>query len=154
MKKPLIAGLALLAAAIPVAASAATVQGVASYNGSEWVISWDGVAPACAMDFFAVSYASLAIRVDDVDYAVTQNGMAIDAANDRNSVTLPASVPNGAFQSFTINGLTALPCDGHVLLMPVAPTPVPTLSEWAMVLLGLIMAGGASLMIARRKASA
>jgi len=32
-----------------------------------------------------------------------------------------------------------------------APAPVPTLSEWAMILLGLILAGGAALYIQRRQ---
>lgn len=32
-----------------------------------------------------------------------------------------------------------------------APTPVPTLSEWAMILLGTILAGGAALYIQRRQ---
>lgn len=34
------------------------------------------------------------------------------------------------------------------------PTPVPTLSEWAMILFGLILAGGAALMIQRRQMAA
>lgn len=32
-----------------------------------------------------------------------------------------------------------------------APAPVPTLSEWAMILFGLLMAGGAALYIQRRR---
>ena len=35
-----------------------------------------------------------------------------------------------------------------------APAPVPTLSEWAMILLGLTLAGGAALMIQRRRLTA
>lgn len=31
------------------------------------------------------------------------------------------------------------------------PTPVPTLSEWAMILFGLVLAGGAALMVQRRR---
>lgn len=37
---------------------------------------------------------------------------------------------------------------------PPAPTPVPTLSEWAMILLGLTLAGGAALVIQRRRVMA
>lgn len=33
-----------------------------------------------------------------------------------------------------------------------APAPVPTLSEWAMILLGVLLAGGAALTIQRRRA--
>lgn len=34
-----------------------------------------------------------------------------------------------------------------------APAPVPTLSEWAMILLGVLLAGGAALTIQRRRAA-
>lgn len=37
---------------------------------------------------------------------------------------------------------------------PPAPTPVPTLSEWAMILVGLSLAGGAIMMIQRRRPAA
>lgn len=33
----------------------------------------------------------------------------------------------------------------------VAPTPVPTMTEWAMILLGVMLAGGAAVMIQRRR---
>lgn len=36
---------------------------------------------------------------------------------------------------------------------PVAPTPVPTMTEWAMILLGLMLAGFAALTIQRRRAA-
>jgi hypothetical protein len=32
-----------------------------------------------------------------------------------------------------------------------APTPVPTMTEWAMILLGLMLAGGAAVLIQRRQ---
>jgi YVTN family beta-propeller protein len=32
-----------------------------------------------------------------------------------------------------------------------APAPVPTLSEWAMILFGLILAGGAAVLVQRRR---
>lgn len=34
---------------------------------------------------------------------------------------------------------------------PPAPAAVPTMSEWAMILLGLLLAGGAALMIQKRR---
>jgi hypothetical protein len=34
---------------------------------------------------------------------------------------------------------------------PAAAAPVPTLSEWAMILLGLTLAGGAALHLQRRR---
>ncbi|MBX9709202.1 MAG: IPTL-CTERM sorting domain-containing protein [Caulobacteraceae bacterium] len=39
---------------------------------------------------------------------------------------------------------------GTVALAP-PPAPIPTLSEWAMILLGLMLAGGAALCIQRRQ---
>ncbi len=38
-----------------------------------------------------------------------------------------------------------------VVLSVTTPDPVPTLSEWAMILLGLTLAGGAALMVQRRR---
>ncbi len=35
---------------------------------------------------------------------------------------------------------------------PAPPAPVPTMSEWAMILLGVLLAGGAALFISRRRA--
>ncbi len=38
-----------------------------------------------------------------------------------------------------------------ISLTPPAPAPVPTLSEWAMILLGVVLAGGAALHLHRRR---
>lgn len=62
-------------------------------------------------------------------------------------------------QSFTDDGtLNTLGVVGvDVLTYPrsdaIVPAPVPTLSEWAMILLGVLLAGGAALTIQRRRAS-
>lgn len=45
----------------------------------------------------------------------------------------------------------ALTAGAQPTLTVTAPTPVPTLSEWAMILLGTILAGGAALFIQRRQ---
>ena len=37
------------------------------------------------------------------------------------------------------------------LVLTVGPSAVPTLSEWAMILFGLILAGGAALFVQRRR---
>ncbi|MFC5344879.1 IPTL-CTERM sorting domain-containing protein [Brevundimonas staleyi] len=42
----------------------------------------------------------------------------------------------------------------YSLGLPPVPAPVPTLSEWAMILLGLMLAGGAAVMIRRRAEAA
>ena len=42
-------------------------------------------------------------------------------------------------------------CDGADCPAPPTPTPVPTMTEWAMILFGVILAGGAALHIQRRR---
>ncbi|WP_271085011.1 hypothetical protein [Brevundimonas sp. NIBR11] len=42
-------------------------------------------------------------------------------------------------------------CDGAGCAAPTVPAPVPTMTEWAMFLFGLILAGGAALLIQRRR---
>jgi len=54
----------------------------------------------------------------------------------------------------TFNGQDSFQCDGHTFLLPgyvAPPAPVPTLSEWAMILLGVMLASGAALTIHRRR---
>ncbi len=88
-----------------------------------------------------------------VGIAVTPDGTRVYVANQSSStvsvirtsdntlltpVTLPAGSGPQAFGQFI--GPAAAP----------PPAPVPTLSEWAMILFGLILAGGAALYIQRR----
>ena len=57
----------------------------------------------------------------------------------------------------TITGLTQPQPMGQFIAraaQPQAPAPVPTLSEWAMILFGTILAGGAALYIQRRRLTA
>ncbi len=76
-----------------------------------------------------------------------QHNMTCDAVGTAPSGTTDACTSNSAgtdttsATAATINTLTAA---------TVAPAPVPTLSEWAMILLGLMLAGGAALHIQRR----
>lgn len=42
-------------------------------------------------------------------------------------------------------------CNGAGCPAPVAPAPVPTMSEWAMILMGMILAGAAVLLIQQRR---
>lgn len=63
---------------------------------------------------------------------------------------------NIAITSVTVGGRSFLTCDGHIFPLPgyVAPEPVPTLTEWAMILLGALLAGGATLHLQRRRRTA
>ncbi|MGO4410335.1 MULTISPECIES: DUF11 domain-containing protein [unclassified Brevundimonas] len=71
----------------------------------------------------------------------------------------PAAV--GAFSNTaTITSATADPTPGNNSAADVdtavaaPPAPVPTLTEWAMILFGLVLAGGAALHLQRRRAAA
>lgn len=45
-------------------------------------------------------------------------------------------------------------CDGAGCPAPPAPAAVPTMTEWAMILFGLLLAGGAALLVQRRRIAA
>ncbi|HEY1071806.1 IPTL-CTERM sorting domain-containing protein [Brevundimonas sp.] len=59
-----------------------------------------------------------------------------------------SSYLGGVTGGSTVAGVRA--GDGLVSITYVSPAPVPTMSEWAMILLGVMLAGGAALYIQRR----
>ena len=61
-----------------------------------------------------------------------------------------------AITSMTVDGRSFVTCNGHILTLPgyTAPAPVPTLSEWAMIALSVLLAGGAALHLERRRRAA
>lgn len=70
-----------------------------------------------------------------------QNGIILSGYTVITNYAVPGSGGFGA-EKFSLR-----------LVGPSAPAPVPTLSEWAMILLGLMLAGGAALTIQRRRAA-
>ena len=58
------------------------------------------------------------------------------------SFTVRSTATGGALGNRTYSGTA------------VAPAPIPTLSEWAMILFGMILAGGAALFVQRRQTAA
>lgn len=54
-----------------------------------------------------------------------------------------------AFENFAV---VSAPTDLAFVINP--PAPVPTMSEWAMILLGLVLAGGAAVYLQRRRIAA
>lgn len=58
------------------------------------------------------------------------------------------SDPAGAMVEFSFTGPAAVSFGAST---PPSPAPIPTLSEWAMILLGVALAGGAALTIQRRR---
>lgn len=61
---------------------------------------------------------------------------------DFTPMPMPCSQPASTVQTYQLQVVSA-----------VAPAAVPTMSEWAMILLGVLLAGGAALTIQRRRAS-
>ncbi|WP_426038326.1 IPTL-CTERM sorting domain-containing protein [Brevundimonas sp. DC300-4] len=84
---------------------------------------------------------------------VTLTADAIAAINAAQGGTfavglIPVSAPN----SYVFGGSSGLDTPRElVLTRGVAPAPIPTLSEWAMILLGIVLAGGAALYIQGRR---
>lgn len=77
------------------------------------------------------------------------SGLSFDAANSDGYI-LAAAAPldtNLSSGAYTVR----LIASGVVSGAPATPVPIPTLSEWAMILLGVALAGGAALMIQRRR---
>lgn len=61
-------------------------------------------------------------------------------------------IPVSAPSSYVFGGSSGLDMPRELVLTRAAPpAPVPTLSEWAMILLGVLIAGGAAMTIQRRK---
>ena len=137
------------------AATAETYQGVASHNGTYWTVTWSNVTPACAGSSL-FSAGSLAVaNIDGFDTALSI--MSVAARIDGNDANFFPS-PAGVMSKLTFNGQDSFQCDGHTFLLPgygaPAPVPIPTLSEWAMILLGVALAGGAALTLLRRRQAA
>lgn len=68
----------------------------------------------------------------------------------------PPNPGENKITSMTVGGRSFLTCDGHIFPLPgyVAPEPVPTLTEWGMILLAVLLAGGAALHLQGRRRTA
>lgn len=68
----------------------------------------------------------------------------------------PPNPGENKITSMTVGGRSFLTCDGHIFPLPgyVAPEPVPTLTEWAMIFLAALLAGAAALDLQRRRCPA
>lgn len=79
-----------------------------------------------------------------------------DAGSSSPSQTYSVNVPNG--QTLVVVVHEVNPGGGvgqtYTLTVSAPPAPVPTLSEWAMILMGLTLAGGAVALIQRRRFAA
>ena len=95
--------------------------------------------------------ATVVVGTNPFGVAVTPDGTRAYVANtssSSNSVSVINTATNTVVATVAVgNNPTAL---GN-FIGPVPPVPVPTLSEWAMILFGLALTGGAAVMIQRRK---
>lgn len=68
----------------------------------------------------------------------------------------PPNPGENKITSMTVGGRSFLTCVGHIFPLPgyVAPEPVPTLTEWGMILLAVLLAGGAALHLQGRRRTA
>lgn len=96
----------------------------------------------------------------DTTFQITLNPAGVAAVNSARGSTIsfgflnpPSTNTTGNDGVFALFGSTAT---RQLILTPTVtvPAPVPTMSEWAMILLGTIMAGGAALYVQRRQQSA
>lgn len=104
-------------------------------NGTGALVGAPFGAPGITLtdNFGPVSYQTNTIHSHGAAVALTGGGTYLGFS--------PEGGPNSAVSVFEVQ-------------LAAAPAPVPTLSEWAMILFGLILAGGAAVMIQRRRFTA
>lgn len=124
------------------------------------VTSTGGVGPFSAIANAPASSAGTALFIQ-TPAGAGQNGIVFSTANKTNAGgTLTITTGAGAGGLYTCTGVCAggnYTLGSHITagtMVGVAPTPVPTLSEWAMILFGLILAGGAAFYIQQRQVAA
>lgn len=144
------ATLTVALAAGPVAA--ATYPGSASFGGTIWQVSWNTTPPRCSGLDFDLGVSKVKLIVDGTPHSITS--YSTDTADPAKTVIGFHGAPDGNLSSITIEGKSYFECGGDTYLLPghvAPPAPIPTLSEWAMILLGVALAGGAALTIHRRR---
>ena len=112
-------------------------------------------------DIFSLTYGDAhyaVVRINGVDYPAEAFDYRIVGSPRRGILHYRGpnsdALPEGAVSRMTVNGQTYVDHAGYRLLLPNLPAPVPTMTEWAMILLGLTLAGGAVLYIQRRRLAA
>lgn len=152
------AAAALTFMTLPTGVQAETFQGVAAYSHSqEWQVSWTGNLNGC--DPGQLNAASgngavaLIVTVDGVLYPARSASTWTSSGDAGLSVTGAGAsiIPYGSLNGISYGGTNFLTCGPHTLLLPSPPAPIPTLSEWAMILLAAALAGGALWILHRRQ---
>ena len=135
----------------------ATFSGLALVNGNctngEVTVSVGGT-PIVGAFPICVLYSGNSIQIS-VPAGVTVpagSNVSVFIPNTRVSTGPTAGTYSANIRTAQANGATVdAPAPAPTYTFGVAPTPVPTMTEWAMILFGTILAGGAALYIQRRK---
>lgn len=143
-------------------AAVAETFSVTPVPSQTWALAWEGPSSMCSNIgvLWDQLYGPLVTTVDGVPRTLTRHVLWIDDLDSERSIIYVnfAEYPEYGdveITSMTAGGQSFLTCDGNTFSLPgyVAPAPatIPTLSEWAMILLGLLLAGAAGLTIHRRR---
>lgn len=157
------------ALSVSIWASATLAQDVTPPTVTSIMPASAGPSPA-ATETFTVTFSEPVIGVDITDFSLTMGGV---------SATITSATGSGSTHLITVSGIAgagSLRLDlkstgtgiedmagnaitggytsgGTRLVSLPAPVSVPTMTEWAMIMFGTILAGGAALYIQRRRLS-
>jgi len=113
------------------------------------------------VDMFSLTYGDAryaVVRINGVDYGAEAFDWRLVGSPRRGILHYQGlnsnALPDGTVSRMTVNGRTYVDHASYRLLLPNLPEPVPTLSEWAMIVFGLLLAGGAAHYIQRRRTTA
>ncbi|MFI8619144.1 IPTL-CTERM sorting domain-containing protein [Acidovorax sp. NPDC077693] len=123
----------------------ATIAATVTRAGGDWTLTWTGIG-CDFVDFFNTTGAPhvWSLTVDGTT-AVAPLGTVTFIGGPPDDGTLDLTGPNGVLSRVTIDGATSFVCGPDLLTLPgyIAVPPgaksIPTLSEWALVLMaGLV----------------
>ena len=142
--------------ATPSASQPVEVPPAVTMSNGTLYVSWqmtDGPFDIFSLALNDARYA--VVRIDGVDHAAEAFDFNVVGSPRRGVVHYRAQnladLPQGTVSRMTVNARTYVDHSNYRLLLPNLPAPVPTLSEWTMMGLGLLLAAGAALMIRRRR---
>lgn len=145
--------------ATPSASQPVEVQPTVTMSDGTLDVSWqmtNGPFDIFSLAFNDARYA--VVRINGVDYPVEAFNYSIVGPPRRGVLHYRGpnldALPQGTVSRMTVNGRTYVDHSNYRLLLPNLPAPVPTLSEWAMLVFGLLLAGGATYYIQRRRTTA
>ena len=145
--------------ATPSASQPVEVQPTVTMSDGALNVSWqmtNGPFDIFSLAFNDARYA--VVRINGVDYPVEAFNYSIVGPPRRGVLHYRGpnldALPQGTVSRMTVNGRTYVDHSNYRLLLPDLPAPVPTLSELAMLVFGLMLAGGAAHYILRRRTTA